>query len=170
MFWSELLVFRLSRPSLQQLLPSVSVRSFSFKPFSSQTLTFLQMWDAPLWHDGDPGGHIRSFPLHAGFVQRLRRRQKTAEAESQLDPLNLKSIHSLWISSFIQEVQKIMSRICWPASSHSDLLLSASLRPRPMTDPITSTGSSDVEWWLYSRLSLRKWRKVSSGCGLITLN
>lgn len=33
--------------------------------------TFLKVRDAPLRHDGDPGGHVGSLPLHAGFIQTL---------------------------------------------------------------------------------------------------
>lgn len=33
--------------------------------------TFLQVRDAPLGHDGDPGAHVRPLPLHPGLVQNL---------------------------------------------------------------------------------------------------
>lgn len=34
--------------------------------------TFLEVGDAPLRHDGDPGGHVGSLALHAGLVQTLK--------------------------------------------------------------------------------------------------
>lgn len=34
--------------------------------------TFLEVGDAPLGHDGDPGGHVGSLPLHTSFIETLR--------------------------------------------------------------------------------------------------
>lgn len=70
----------------QQSRPGPAAGRTGPEPVSLTELlsTFLQVRDAPLGHDGDPGANVRPLPLHPGLVQNLSTEPQVNRVRTQL--------------------------------------------------------------------------------------